>query len=1163
VIGGIKGGPQGAAIGGVFGGVLGRVLDPVDNTYGPKSDRVTTGSESGKPITRLDGIDRVSGNVIWLERIAKVDTPQKPKEEFYTLFGPFGIAYLFGRGSGLGPASLILDTTESGVQINTRYSANFAVGLAEGTIAGVRRIWANSKLVYDVTGVNEKHTTISTIGKITVYTGTETQLPDPTMERKEGIGNVSAHRGMAYVVFENVQLERYGNSLPNLQFEIATGQTALFPTDEVPHGGMDVTSGRWDSLMIRGLDNGSKRFSRMYAQGGFEAKVWNPNTQIVERQFTFSTDGFSDLGGGLRGQSDSLGISVSGLSVKGLFGNNSLDLGRATWVTDWDAEEYIDKIGLNTLTRGGDEISGKAYAVFNPSDENDFVMASHSSALGSGESGGELDRIQGNGDPYTKLWARASSVAGGNAGFDNPVFVGDSVFCIRNKNGGNSNVMQYWWELNNTKLGFYDWGDIHSNFTGSDKKTFLLYVPQIDNFVAFNGGEAVRFSVDMRLQGDQLESNILTITGPTIDLGVSDITHNSIVNSYDDDGVMWVQGTGNRWARLDVGKWISDKIFDLDLWAAVPFQGAYIRQLNAITGWNDTHFVTCYLDRVEKTSPTPPTLDTIVSRYCLDAGLVAGDIDVTDLASTNITGFTSQEQGPTYALLTQLAFAFDFFMSETGGKIVFKHHTGTILDSIPEQDLGANDTNALQEQIIEELELPELITITYRTEDTDYQSASQYAKRRSDLISTEKKLTVFFSGVLEHDQAAQNVHKQLKRAWIGRRKFDFKVPVSWLKIAAGDVYTVTLGSDVHTIQIQGVTLGTDWTLKIVAISDDPQVHISDVSGILPDFIQSVLDYKIPTELFLMDLPQMRPTDLAQGLYVAMAPSSEFGVWDGSALLKSLDGVAYETIGGTDQGIPWGVLSLPFGDHENWGLIDDTNILTCDWRFDKSVIADVTRLEAISWYNVYAIENRATGGWELISVSNTTIADNVVTFDQTMRGIFATEDHIDGHTVGDRIVYIEDTTKFFIAPISDADVGNNRFWKTVTFDMTEDNIVTQFTPQANMDRPWPVFNISGYASGGDIVFEWFRRSRIGFGLEFEELPLKESSLEFEIDVLDVPGGNVLNASPYASAVETFTYTAAQQSADGTDGNGTFHLNIYQIGDNLGRGIVKPATVNARP
>ncbi|WP_457650483.1 baseplate multidomain protein megatron, partial [Profundibacter sp.] len=53
-----------------------------------------------------------------------------------------------------------------------------------------------------------------------IYDGDETQQPDPFIEAKMGIGNAPAYRGTAYVMFEELPLEQFGNRIPQLSFEV-------------------------------------------------------------------------------------------------------------------------------------------------------------------------------------------------------------------------------------------------------------------------------------------------------------------------------------------------------------------------------------------------------------------------------------------------------------------------------------------------------------------------------------------------------------------------------------------------------------------------------------------------------------------------------------------------------------------------------------------------------------------------------------------------------------------------------------------------------------------------------------------------------------------------------------------------------------------------------
>ncbi|WP_428852754.1 phage tail protein [Imbroritus primus] len=109
------------------------------------------------------------------------------------------------------------------------YFGTFAISLSDNEISGVRRIWADGKLVYDVSDTADSAAQAASslfANYMQVYTGTETQMPDPTMESDLGAGNVPAYRGTAYVVFTDLPLANYGNRLPQMQFEVTNGESS-------------------------------------------------------------------------------------------------------------------------------------------------------------------------------------------------------------------------------------------------------------------------------------------------------------------------------------------------------------------------------------------------------------------------------------------------------------------------------------------------------------------------------------------------------------------------------------------------------------------------------------------------------------------------------------------------------------------------------------------------------------------------------------------------------------------------------------------------------------------------------------------------------------------------------------------------------------------------
>lgn len=176
------------AVGRFAGATLGRAID--QRILGAGGRTIETGrldrlrlstAGEGQPIAQVYGRMRVGGHIIWAtqfkEKVSK------------------------SGGGGKGPSQQPTIKEYS-------YSVSLAIALCEGEITSVNRIWADGAeiSIYDVT--------------MRVYPGSRDQQPDSKMEAVEGVGMVPAYRGTAYVVFEDLDLERFGNRVPQFSFEV-------------------------------------------------------------------------------------------------------------------------------------------------------------------------------------------------------------------------------------------------------------------------------------------------------------------------------------------------------------------------------------------------------------------------------------------------------------------------------------------------------------------------------------------------------------------------------------------------------------------------------------------------------------------------------------------------------------------------------------------------------------------------------------------------------------------------------------------------------------------------------------------------------------------------------------------------------------------------------
>jgi hypothetical protein len=187
------GGTFGAALGKAAGALAGGMLDRA--FLGQGTRRVQQGprltdldgisASEGSAIPRIYGRVRLGGQVIWATEFEEQQVVEK--------------------SGGVGGKTA---TTARQKSIRYVYSANVAIGLCEGPVAFVRRIWADGKAV-DLSAITYR-----------VYRGEEDQPADPLIVAKQGTAEVPAFRGLAYIVFERFPLAEYGNRLPQFSFEI-------------------------------------------------------------------------------------------------------------------------------------------------------------------------------------------------------------------------------------------------------------------------------------------------------------------------------------------------------------------------------------------------------------------------------------------------------------------------------------------------------------------------------------------------------------------------------------------------------------------------------------------------------------------------------------------------------------------------------------------------------------------------------------------------------------------------------------------------------------------------------------------------------------------------------------------------------------------------------
>jgi hypothetical protein len=258
-VGGGALGLSSVVIGRAIGATIGRAID--QSLMGGGSETVETGkldrmrimgASEGGSVPRVFGRVRVPGNVIWTSNYRERVTQQETSG---------------GKGAPSGPTVR-----------NYSYSISLAVALCEGEISRVGRVWVDGQIV-PRSDLN-----------LRVYTGAEDQQPDPVMVSIEGVDNVPAYRGTAYVVMEDLQLEQWGNRVPQFTFEvIRPAQPAHL---DAPASLADVVQG---VAMLPGSGEYALATTPVYRSGATgQGRVANQNTEEGRTDILGSLEALQD-----------------------------------------------------------------------------------------------------------------------------------------------------------------------------------------------------------------------------------------------------------------------------------------------------------------------------------------------------------------------------------------------------------------------------------------------------------------------------------------------------------------------------------------------------------------------------------------------------------------------------------------------------------------------------------------------------------------------------------------------------------------------------------------------------------------------------------------------------------------------------------------------------
>ncbi|MFP4615560.1 MAG: phage tail protein [Thiohalorhabdus sp.] len=782
-IGGYFGGPVGAAIGGSIGGYAGMQLFPPDVPDGPRLDDLKVQSSAyGAPIPVVFGNWRLSGNVIWSAGIKE----HKSEESV---------------GKGSGPTR----TTYS-------YTASFAVAFCEGPITGFVRVWADSTLIWDATdSANARQILLdwiagNTPGDASFYLGSESQEPDPVIEGHEGAGEVPAHRGLAYIVFEDLDLEPYGNRIPSITAEVAVD------------GQYDwVITGGWPK---EDLDQGPGGDGRDYQIGPYEDGVFR-FTKNSGNQGSTDTDvegarAWCDYSGDVVAQ-EYLDIEVpeeervGGSKAAARVYRGGRDPGLIHWREDSSGDRYLHGSNGTLLQsdwvyKDGEHLDQVAAVLATPRGQYFFLQdnaASRSDARKAPRLVGpggylDLEKTTGGESPFWRgaAWDPAE----------------ERVIGVHD-NDPDYGLACYVWDHQMNEIAKLDvdgdWGD----YTGPmDVYAEAVWVWQGES------GKLERWELDF-------DEEKFTPAGESIQLGEGTLGRND--NQYFIGDL--------RAYREDVLVTVSHgliyRAFTASDYPLADALAGICERAGLSSDDYDTSKVDADLRGFAHTRPVEAKQDLapLLDAYAIDA-----------VESDGVLRFVPRGGDPVATIPAE-----DLGVGESGGA-----------------------EEAVATTRLQELELPRRVGVQYADPGMRYEQGEQYAARVTTKAVTER--TQSLPVALTAKEAAGLAQQMLAAEWVGRERHSWATSMRWAHLDPGDVVRLEAPEATYISRILSADAALPRRMAFSGVREDAATYQTNATAEAGRGEETRTGAVGPTAVRYLDIPPLRDRDDEPGYYVAAA-----------------------------------------------------------------------------------------------------------------------------------------------------------------------------------------------------------------------------------------------------------------------------------------------------
>jgi hypothetical protein len=1066
----------------------------------------------GLPIPITFGVRRLHGNLIWCkplrENIKKTKSTGKggvtARSVEYEYYGTF--AYSFG------------------------YPGNTSPGARD-----ILSIWADGSLVYDRRGTGQ--TKIQGLN-VKFYEGTETQMPDPTIEAQEGVGLVPGYRGLMYLVIDSLPLADFGNRPPSISVEIGDATapsysiTNIYPAVD-PLGSRsqnslavdhdmnqvyttrtsdpyytirtyDFTTSSVISMVQANVDgagwlnnSGSRISSNLASKKGllfaaYQDVSYIPSLGVLLGQTNVSTLGLAPvvLVDPISGTVTNWMGSVGGTTTLEYPSGSAVpsdvlpyNQGKIPHVEKWASQIVFNQYAVDTymigVTTYGDTLMLKVDGLTGILDMNYFDLNDHEQVVPGGVYSGYSDFYAVNG---SVIYRYRVTVGAARLSLTSTTSSSHGVTRTtwRTMPSGINNLMYY--GVEDALLVLLDNGAIYKYDATANTETY-----NVTGTVPPTVGHS-----KMSWMGDISNGFFAWISSANI-VQELDIAFGTVATFSDPSGHFFS----------------SEEIYDSKT-------RSFTAIANAGAGGVGTGQANSLLDSVsriyyDRLADERMPLADFITGMALYAGYAPSEIEVSASIDDLIDGAMITQISSYRRIMDVLATVYRIDQIESGGKIKFVRKAVSYSAddfTIPEggtllTNANQPDESSVQIRREEEAEIPQRVLLRYIDKSLSYNWSMQMATR-SQFIETNSstdQITYELPIIMTASEAKTLANRALYAAWTSRMSFAFRLPPNYLKVEPSDVGSLTSGGIVYKIRAVEVTYNNDFSIGLRGqsfLSDEPVTIVGDAGTGYDQSIPSIFG----STMYIIDTPIVREIDDLNfsgqyPLYLHISPLAPTSSWAGGSAYFSNNLVDYsEVAANTQEGVtciavnalvtPDTVLST-----------DLVNTLTVVVKAgDSTNLVSVTEAELNEGLNLAAYGQQ--GRFELIQFQTVTDnGDGSYTLSVIRRARRGTDYAVDFHRPGDLLILM-DTLSTDVTAFSHSQTEITVSYKGVSFGQNPTQVIPKRQKLAGYAAlPWvptiPTINRSRTALTGDLTIAWNRRDRVSGGIldGAENAPLRDT------------------------------------------------------------------------